>query len=206
MRISAPGKTGLIQTAAPGALTVSVAEAKTHMRVDGTSEDTLIENMIKAVTRAAEDYTHRAFITQDWRATYDAEVFTSLTIPAVPQILALPRAPLQSLQSVKTYDDDDSETAKDVADFHVDVNSQPGRICLKDGKTWPTSLRPIAAIEINYRCGYGDASSDVSDAIREAILHGVGEMFENREQLNLDAIALPNVTKMFLCPFRILQI
>ncbi len=54
------GFTSLITDAASEPLTT--AEAKLHLRVDGSTEDTYIDNLIKAARIYCEKYTNRSFI------------------------------------------------------------------------------------------------------------------------------------------------
>ena len=56
------------------------------------------------------------------------------------------------------------------------------------------------AIEIQFTCGYGASSSDVPDAIKQAILLIVGKMYELRE----DSVSrLPRASEYILDPYRI---
>ena len=41
---------------------VSLTEAKSHLKVDTTADDTYIESIIKAATQLSEEYTNRFFI------------------------------------------------------------------------------------------------------------------------------------------------
>ena len=45
---------------------VTLAEAKAHLKVDTTDDDTLITSLIAAARARAEWHTRRAFITQGW--------------------------------------------------------------------------------------------------------------------------------------------
>ena len=59
---------------APTLTPVSVAEAKTHLRIDSsfTADDTYIETLINVATSAAENYTNLALMEQSWYLDIDA--------------------------------------------------------------------------------------------------------------------------------------
>ena len=83
---------------------------------------------------------------------------------------------------VKYYGTDNTVYYMDGADLFLDVKSEPGRICLAYGDSWPsTTLRPYSGVCVTYIAGYGDAGSDVPKNIRSAILLQLGELYENRE-------------------------
>jgi len=63
---------------------ISLQEAKDHLRIRHSDEDTDIERMITAARRHAEQFTGRAFISQRWR----------LTLDYLPSRIYLPWAPL----------------------------------------------------------------------------------------------------------------
>ena len=50
---------------------VTLAEAKLHLRVDSTDEDTLITALITAATEMCEQKTGRAIMQQTWDVTLD---------------------------------------------------------------------------------------------------------------------------------------
>jgi uncharacterized phiE125 gp8 family phage protein len=93
----------------------------------------------------------------------------------------MPRYPLQTLDTVTTYDLDNSGTVIDESVvFFVDDSTYPGRVVLNAGETWPTALRDRAAIELVYTAGFGDAAADVPFTIKRAIQQVAGYLYENR--------------------------
>ena len=58
-------------TTEPATEPLTLTEAKEHLRVDGTDEDTLITSIITVARKLCENYTNRAFITQTWTQTED---------------------------------------------------------------------------------------------------------------------------------------
>lgn len=191
---------------APASEPVSVAEAKTFLRVDGTAEDDLITSLIKTARLACENHTRRAFISQTWRLTMDAfsdveeEVALSGYIvgprPGVVchQDIQLSRQPIQSITHIKTYSPDNTVSTVDADTYLLDTDG--GRIVLNEGYTWPTNLRDRAAVEITFLAGYGEVPED----IRQAILLFVSSMYENRQCMDM-----PEGSKTLLGPHRLAE-
>jgi uncharacterized phiE125 gp8 family phage protein len=96
--------------------------------------------------------------------------------------IELPYAPLQSVTSVTYYDTDETSATFSSDDYIVDTYSEPGRVYLGYGKTWPsTTLRPVNGVVIQYVCGDGDAASNVDEIYKTAIKILLAELYENRE-------------------------
>jgi len=155
---------------------VTAADVKLYARVAHAVEDDLIESWIAAGRKLAEDYQHRAYIEQTWRLTYD-------DFPG--SLIYVPRPNLISVESIKYYDYEDSETTWDSSNYFVDTNSEVGRIGLNYGIQWPTvTLRPVNAVIIDFKAGYGDSADDVPDSVKNAIYIYCTHMYENREAEN----------------------
>jgi uncharacterized phiE125 gp8 family phage protein len=152
---------------------VTPAEVKLYARVAHSVEDSLITKWIKAARKLAEDYQHRSYTEQIYRMTYD-------NFPATP--ILFPRPPLISVESVKYYDEDDTEAAFSASNYFVDTNSEVGRLVLNAGISWPTvSLRPINGVIIDFKTGYGSDADAVPDSVKNAIYIYCTHMYENRE-------------------------
>lgn len=182
----------LVLVTGPAIEPIALAEAKLHLRVDDTADDNLITALITVARERVEHITRRALITQTWDLKLE-------DWPSGDE-LRIPLPPLQSVTSVKYLDQDGAESTMDSADYIVDTASEPGRIVLAWDATWPssTTLYPANPITVRFVAGYGDAGSDVPQAIRQAMLLMIGEWYENREnagearlqQISLSAEAL----------------
>jgi uncharacterized phiE125 gp8 family phage protein len=185
---------------APAALPVSVAEAKTHMRVTGTADDTIIALYLNAAIALAEQYLQRKLITQTWKMYLDLW----------PSIINVHFGDLQSVTHVKYFDIDDTEATYSSASYYVDTVSIPGRILRKSGYAWPSvALRVDNPIEIQFITGYGDDSTDVPDDIRSAVLMLTAHFYENREMFLVSSMsavtveAIPWSVEALLSPHRV---
>ncbi len=183
---------------APAVELMSTANAKAHLRVDSTDDDTLIGVLIKAARQHAENVASRALITQTWDYQLDAW-------PDGDEI-TIPLPPLQSVTSVKYYDTAGTEYTMTATDYIVDTKSEPGRIVLAYGKSWPsTTLRPAAGVIVRFVAGYGDAAANVPEAIIAALKLHIGYLYEQREAVNIGNIVneLPLAYDALLYPYRV---
>jgi len=160
--------------ASPAIEPVSLDEAKSHLRVDGTDDDNLITSLIAAARRWCEKFQRRAYITQTWELWLDSWPEKNYII--------IPRPPLQDVSSVKYYGTDDSEYTFDQANYFVDTKSEPGRVVLGYKKNWPSvTLRPANGVVVTFTAGYGDNAEKVPEEVKQAMKLLIGHWYEHRE-------------------------
>jgi len=181
---------------APATEPISSTEAKLHLRVDVTDDDTLITALITAARQLVEEETWRALVTQTW--DYVADDW-----PAGDAI-RLPRPPIQSVTSI-TYLDDAGATQTMAAANYI-VDTYQGRVVLAEGAEWPDGeLYPASAVRVRYVAGYG-AASTVPAPIKAAMLLLVGHLYENREAVasgaGVASAELPLGVRALLAPYR----
>jgi uncharacterized phiE125 gp8 family phage protein len=153
---------------------VSLADAKGHLRVDITDEDTYIAGLVTAVRENLERMYTTAFITQTWDWYLDA-------FPASE--FYLPIWPIQSVTSIKYTDEDDNESTYSSANYRVDTIGKPGRVTLKSTASWPSdTLKESNAVVVRFVAGYGDNAADAPGPVKQAIKLLVGDLYENREE------------------------
>lgn len=158
---------------APTSMPVTVEEVKTRSYIDFSTYDTDIDAMIAEATEIIEKRLHRKLVTQTWKMWLDSW-------PAGDIIL--PFGQLQSVTHVKYTDTASVQYTWSTADYLVDIDSEPGRIVLAYGKSFPSdALHPKNPIEIQFVCGYG-SGYNVPAAIRGAILLEVTNKYENRNE------------------------
>ncbi|OPX87737.1 MAG: Phage gp6-like head-tail connector protein [Pelotomaculum sp. PtaB.Bin104] len=185
----------------PASEPISLAEAKSHLRVDGTDEDTFIDGLISAAREDCEDFQSRAYITQTWELWLD-------NWPG-SDCIDIPLPPLQSITSIKYYDTDGTEYTMATVDYFVDTKSYVGRVVLAYGKAWPsTTLRPANGVCIEFVAGYGDAAADLPAAVKQAMLLIIGDLYENRENtvIGKQTNELPMAAKSLLWKNRVVPV
>lgn len=215
---------GLTRTADAATEPVTLSEAKTHMRVSHSDEDTLISGLITAARQWVEHFTGRSFIDQTWRLTLDAfpgHGASSLPLTehtaihhydgATGNDLLLPRPPLQQVDSVSFTREDDTTGTVDSTIYIVDTDHDPGRVALKDGESWPSDdLRSIAAVTVTYQAGYGANADEVPRPLRHAVLMLVGHLYEHRETVVVGGggndVEMPLASRALAWPYRVFPV
>ncbi len=167
-------------TTGPSVEPVTVSEVKTHTRISGSDQDTLIAKWIKSGRELAESYQRRAFVEQTIEVSFD-------DFPLVP--FHLPRGRVIEVQSIKYYTTDNTEVevynstspVGTESNYLIDTKSEPARITLAYGITWPaTVLRDINSFKVTYTAGYGTDADDVPENVKDAILLYCDWRYENR--------------------------
>ena len=97
---------GLVVTSQPGAEPLLVADAKLYMHIDDNAWDDDIQAVVKSLRKGIEITQQRSLITQTWTWTFDA--FTDV-MEDDGQTIYVPRPPLQSITSIKYYDNDGAQ-------------------------------------------------------------------------------------------------
>ena len=199
-------------TSAPAAEPVSVSEVKQYLRVDGSSDDDLLTDMIVAARGMAEEYLRRSLITQTVKLTMDwfprrenGDWWDGVREIAISELsheedyIKLPMAPIQSISSIVTYSDGNQASTFSASNYRLDAAG--ARVMLNDGQVWPSDLRARQAVEITYVAGYGDEASDVPAAIRQAIMQMVNSLYNSR---GCDS-GISDSAKMLMRPYRIID-
>jgi uncharacterized phiE125 gp8 family phage protein len=175
---------------------VTVADAADHLRVDFSDDDALIASQLQAAREYAETFTRRAFITRTYDLWFDEW-------PSFP--LLLPHPPLQSVTSIKYYDEDDTEATWAATNYLVDAYSTPGRIVEKsDADSVSVTLREANAVKVTFVAGYGSASA-VPEQLKAAMLLMTGDLYEHRENtITGTIVSSVNLTvQNLLWPYRV---
>lgn len=177
----------ILVIAQPEAEPLTLAEARSHLRVTSAIEDDNITRLIKAARTRLEKETGRAFIEQTLE--YRTECFPS----CYPYRIKIPRPCMIELQSIKHLD--------------VDGNLQtidPSNYSVIEGGDWESFVQPIPtfswpqviddrpdAVRARFRAGWEgsgspqDLDANIPEDIKQAMLLLVGHWFENREEVFL---------------------
>lgn len=176
------------------------AQAREHLRGVSTDDDTYLTGLIAAITAEAEAFTQRGFITQTWKHYQDF---------FYEPIIEIPIGPIQSITSVKYYDENGTLQTLSGSLYQADLASEPSRILLAPGvSTWPsTQADRVNSVEIEFVVGYGSAATDVPAGIIQACKLAIGTLFNQREDIAVGAISskLDRSFEMMLYPYRLFR-
>ena len=177
----------------PSAEPLTLADVKSHLRLDGTVEDALLTVLIAAARQYLEATTGLALITQTLRFYLDDWPSDGL--------IQLSIAPLQSLESVTVYDAAGNPVAVALTGHVLDAAANPARLFLP---TQPSTSRPLNGIEIDVTAGFGATGADVPDALKRAMLMHVALMYELRGAVSpeMQPAAVPAGYDRLVAPFR----
>ena len=158
------------------------------MRVDISTDDTLIDTYIEAARQLAEENTGRAFVERTLR----------LDLPCFDTEIILPKPPLISVSEVKYYDS--ANALQTLVAGNYDVDTPGGRILIASTGTYPSTYRRPDAVQITFSAGYESTSSPkdyreaIPERIKAAIKLLVADMYENREASIVGTIRSDNPT------------
>jgi len=162
---------------APTVEPIALADAKLHLRVGTTSEDTLISLMIAAAREECENEIRRALITQTWEKYLDA----------FPEAIELFYPPLQSVTSISYVDAAGTPQTLASTEYVVDDKQEPAWIVPADLKFWPLTRGVANAVTVRFVCGYGSADTAVPKAIKNWLLLRIGDLFLNRSSVVMES-------------------
>lgn len=219
----------LLLVTPPAEEPVTLADAKSHLRVDFTDDDALITGLIITARQMAETTCRRALVSQQWRLVVDrfpspmagrlteywlGQQWGMAGMGGVSQFpvtdrtgygFVLPLSPLLSVDSIQYTDTAGVLQTVPAADYKIDLASEPPRVVPAYGKGWPSTRQEINAVQLTFTAGYGSGAA-VPQAIRQWMLLQIGAMYENRHAEIIErgvAVSLPFVDRL-LDPYRVI--
>lgn len=150
---------------------LTLTEVKAWLKVIGTSDDSLITMLLESTRQTIEDRLNLKMNTQTVVQKMD-------TWPKMNEF-QLDMYPVQSVSAI-TYKATSGTATLDSDIYVLDTTSQPARVYLKDGYTWPTLKAEAEAVSITFVAGFGDEASDVPAKLKQLLLHAIAFAYENR--------------------------
>lgn len=160
----------IISQSTPSVEPVTTAEVKAFLKIDYSTDDTLIAEMIIMAREFVENFLQRALINRTVTAEWTN---TGTTV-------YLPIQPCSTITSVtRVYENETTELLVENDDYFV-KGSKDKTIKLAASNT---------GLQVIYTAGYGTAASSVPSAIKHAILRIIATYYEHREDNVIGTIA-----------------
>ena len=153
---------------------VTTSFAKLWTRIDGTTDDDIMDMLISGARKAAESYCERYFVSRT----------VELNLDAFPDgEIELPRPPVTSITHVKYIDSDGTLQTISSANYtfeqaHGDPTVRAWLLPAVDYE-WPDTQDVANAVQVRYVCGYSSCPEDV----KEYILAHVASSYGQRESI-----------------------
>ena len=168
---------------------------KTHLRVDHSIENTLIDGLIWAAQDMLEPpdgWLGRALS----RATY------RLSLAGFDDVIKLPAPPFVSLTTFKYYDTNGDEQDVDTDVYRV-VEKDIAMIERESGQTWPSlEARRKYPVTVTYQAGYENTAA-IPYAIRAFMLMQIAQFYDSRSLISAQQMHGTPFTDRMLESFRV---
>jgi len=186
---------------APTGDIITVAQFKSHARIDISDDDTLIQIYINAAIDhldGRDGILGRALRPQTWE--YVISCFPH-------EGILLPRPPTIDVDSVKYLDSSQALQTLSASAYRVIQGGGGGSIIrLNDGYVWPVLSGEPDSVRVQFQCGYQDSGSPAVTTVPEAIQHAiyllVAHWYENREAVSAGNVkSMPFGVERLLSPY-----
>lgn len=181
----------------PTAEPLTTDEAKQHLNILNEDHDAYIDALIAAARVQCEVLTRQVAMTTTLEDSFDCFP-TNGVIPLA--------SPLQSVTSVKYYDEAGDEQTLATDQYVVRTDSNPGAVLRGYEKIWPTirSIGIAQPVVVRYVAGHASAAA-VPASFKHAMKLLIGHWFRSRESVAIGTIAteLPSSVKSLVaCAWR----
>lgn len=152
---------------------MSLEDAKTWLRVEGTDDDSVIAAMMSGVFTYAENYLNATVGSNVYVQTQDTFDET--------EYIKLMRPPVDSITKIEYVDLDG--TTQEVDSSLYKLNKDQGYIYLKAGEKWPEIADEPFAVKIYYVCTgmfINNEADDILDAIKMMLTY----RYDYRDDVN----------------------
>lgn len=174
---------------------VTLAEAKSHLRIDGSDDDTLIGLCLGASRQYFENACQIHIASKTVQLALDSFPVTVPNLSVTSNInypfqtkyypfdgVIYLTGPVSSVESVAYTDTALAEQA--LGSYRVDLISNPARITY--ASAWPTTAKITNAVRVNYTAGF--ANGAVPKLLKAGILFYVAHLYENREAVTTGSL------------------
>ena len=176
---------------------ITLALAKKHLNAEEHNEDdTLIEALIKAAYRYAENKTGTCFEPKEITLVLDS-------LPPGAGKLELQHTPVREVSSFSYVDPTGQTQDIDPAELRLDTRPVMPTLAPKFGSQWPALIAEPESVTITLAVGYEQTPEDA----QAAMLLLIGHLYANREAASaVNLTAVPLGVDMLLAPYTFTRI
>ncbi len=158
-----------------GPLPIKLKEAKDYLKVDGDTDNKVLQDMIATVVQYAERYTGRDMRSKTWKLVTDC----------FEDRILLRKSSVAAVTSVK-YSVSGSLVTIATSVYYLKIGHQFSEILLSDGQIWPTDLDDIeSGIEIIF----GTGTARYSETMKIGSLEHLAFLYQNRGDCDVNSAA-----------------
>jgi uncharacterized phiE125 gp8 family phage protein len=194
----------LHRVTAPAGRPVTLSEAKMHLRVDGTAEDTLIERAVDAATAYIDGPRGigHALVDQQWDLRLDCFPWGRIVLPLNP---------VRTVDEITYTDTAGTTQTLDASRYIVSAERDPATIEPAYNENWPSTRLVADAVKVRFTVGYEpdtnssptDYGANVPNDLKAAVLWLTAHIYENRMPTSTNnAEALPFAVENILARYR----
>lgn len=192
---------------------VTTRDCRRQAYIDNDIDEEYLSLLITVAREQLEFYTSMSFIETEWRVWFHEDTIPYSNFKFRERnpyyyfdeyYLTLPRFPLQSVTSIKSYNRSDEETTVTDSQFYIQetksITARRGRVVFDDLKNIFVNLRRLNSLEIIYKAGFQNLS-DVPSQIKLAIMQQVAYLYENRQsETKMDGLS--PIAIRIIAPFK----
>ena len=175
---------------------VSTSEAKEHLRVDHSDDDTYILALTKAAQLVCEHFCNFDFTPCEWKFQCDTW----------SQVYDVPYSGINEISSIEYMDVSNSVVTVTSSDYYFKPHIQPNSISFVDGYNYPSLYNGTGGIVVTFTTRFGLSSESTFNVIcKQAVLMTIADMYENRQSVIVGRIAssIPKTVEYLLSTLKI---
>lgn len=141
--------------------TLTTATVKNYLRVSHSSDDSLIDDLVKAAILHIEHETGLSVFARTFKTVM--RYFPS------EREIRLNRFPITAVSSIQYNDQNGDQQTYSSSNYDVDINIKPGLIKLNKSSYWPVTDESVGNVIITFTTGYASEAA-IPLQLRQAIL------------------------------------
>ncbi len=203
--------TEVITPAVPDVAAV-LAEVKAALHVTHAFEDELISRLLGVSVLWLEQYLGRELLTKTVRTWFQGPDHHFMDTYAHPyarptEDLTLPRMPVSSVTAIASYNDANTPTTTPATSYRITApdRDQLTTVRLTMGSSWPTDLRNLNALSVDYVVGTATDIASLPEDMQQIVYMMVSWLYTNRGGTCDQALAQSGAMA-FLSGYRVLRV